>query len=476
MKRATRPNVILIMCDQWRHDCAGFAGHAAVQTPHLDRLAARGVVFDNAYCASPLCVPARASWLTGLYPHAHGQLRNCKGNRTNAPGSVMRPECRPIGDVLSACGYRCGIVGPRHLGTDDVPQHGFEKFWCTCRHRSDPPDRLGAYFQSQSVIDLHQRGAPGVIDEGLKLRYGIIDDPRQQRTTGTVDRGLEFIAEPGKRPFFLFLSVKDPPPPMLVPPELLGLYPPQNLKLPASWADPLEGKPSYQHDAPGRIAASIDASTFQRIMAHYYAVLIHIDEQLGRLFDALRDGRIERDTIVVFVSDHGEMLGDHGFEAKTVMYESAVRVPLVICCPDVLPGGFLVGAPLGGGDLFPTLLELADVPFETEIDGHSVTKALAEGHQPEPRPILAEICTGSGGRDKSDDEIDLAARVMLIDEWLKPVHSRDDEDELYDLANDPDEMVNLASDPKRQNARRRLQSRIADILRRAGPGLYEWCA
>ena len=125
------PNILLIMVDQMRYDCAGFMGHPIVRTPNLDLLAASGVVFENAYCASPVCSPARASWLTELYPHAHGQLRNYTRRLAGLAGARMRPDCVTLGDICKTAGYRCGHVGCWHLGDDERPQHGFTDYWVT---------------------------------------------------------------------------------------------------------------------------------------------------------------------------------------------------------------------------------------------------------------------------------------------------------------------------------------------------------
>ena len=147
----SRPNIVLIMCDQMRWDAAGFAGSPIVQTPHLDRLAANGVCFENAYCASPVCSPARASWLTGCYPHAHLQLRNYGPKRRGEFGGYLPHDQITIGDLLKRAGYRCGIVGPWHLGDDHRPQHGFTDFWCTYRYLGDHPDPLFDYFETEGV-------------------------------------------------------------------------------------------------------------------------------------------------------------------------------------------------------------------------------------------------------------------------------------------------------------------------------------
>ena len=185
------------MCDQMRWDAAGFAGSSVVQTPHLDQLAQSGVCFENAYCASPVCSPARASWLTGLYPHAHLQLKNYGPNFVGQWGSYLPSDSVTIGDVLKSAGYRCGMVGPWHLGNDHLPQHGFDDFWCTYRYLGkDSPDPLFDSFDRAGVPNLYLKDAEGMTQYGNTLEFGVITDPRQQRTTWTIDRALEFIQQP----------------------------------------------------------------------------------------------------------------------------------------------------------------------------------------------------------------------------------------------------------------------------------------
>ena len=166
-----RPNIVLIMCDQMRWDAAGFAGSPTVQTPHLDQLATNGVCFENAHCASPVCSPARASWLTGLYPHAHLQLRNYGPGRKGEFGSYLPDNCITIGDVLKAAGYRCGIVGPWHLGDDHLPQHGFTDFWCTYRYLGEYPDPLFDYFAREGVRNLYLSDA--LWDDSVRKYLGV---------------------------------------------------------------------------------------------------------------------------------------------------------------------------------------------------------------------------------------------------------------------------------------------------------------
>ena len=470
------PNIILIMCDQMRWNAAGFAGSSIVQTPHLDRLAQSGVCFENTYCASPVCSPARASWLTGLYPHAHRQLKNYGPGLVGSWGSYLPPDRVTIGDALKSAGYRCGMVGPWHLGNDHLPQHGFDDFWCTYRYLGkDHPDPLFNSFDRAGVSNLYLKDAEGMTKYGNTLEFGTITDPRQQRTTWTIDRSLEFIQQSHDAPFFLFVSIKDPHPRILVPPELLDLYPEDQMPLPTSFRDTLDDKPASQARAKFQIPPTVTDDQFRRVIAYYYALITHIDAQVGRLLRTLEAQVITQNTIVAFISDHGEMLGDHGFTEKCLMYEASVRVPCLVSWCGTLPAGARVKTPLAGVDLMPTLLALAGEEPPSPIDGRSVAAAILAGKEPDPQPIFAEIASNEAIYRGAQDVEQLAAHVMVYDGRWKYIRNRFDIDELYDLETDADEMQNLAVQPEHRERVGSMRRQIAEMVCHTGPGPYDWC-
>ena len=471
-----RPNIVLIMCDEMRWNSAGFAGSSIVKTPNLDRLAAEGVCFENAYCASPVCSPARASWLTGLYPHAHHQLINYSPDRMGEFGCFLPEDKTTISEVLADAGYRCGIVGPWHLGDDHVPQRGYGEFWWTYRYQgAGRPDRLFDYFEKEGVRNLYRDHRDIYTDYGFSLRFATTGDNREQRTTWTVDRGIDFIEADGTSPFFLFLSVKDPHPHILVPEKLLGLYPEERMPLPEDWKDTLEGKPEFLKTEKGRMDPSVTAEQLRKTTAHYFALISHIDIELGRLFERLEEKNQLQNTVIAFISDHGEMLGDHGFTTKRVLFDGSVRVPCIISWADGLPKGLKIETPLPGVDLMPTLLELAGVDEPSPIDGRSVAGPIRSGRAPAAKPVLAEISSWQAIHGVSDDTDWMAAHVMIrVGKW-KYNRNRFDTDELYDLESDPGEMTNLAGRPDMAGTIRNLRGRIAEAIVKTGPGPYAWC-
>ena len=329
------------------------------------------------------------------------------------------------------------------------------------------------YLKSSSAITQYRN----------TMEFGVIDDPRQQRTTWTVDRALEFLdeADPGgdgAEPFFLFVSIKDPHPIMMVPPDVLARYPFDQMPVPPMLRDPLEGKPSFHQQGKFRIDEPVSDAQIQEMIAHYYALITHIDAQVGRMLDRLEQRGIADDTLVVFISDHGELLGDHGFTEKVLMYESSVRGPWLMRWPNGMPAGQRIRTPVDGVDLVPTLLELSRVAQPDAgtdaIDGRSLGADLLAARQPEPAPVFAEI--GDGIMiGNSADPAHFATHVMALDGGWKYVRNRDEIDELYDLASDPSEMVNLALEAAQRPRVSAMRSLIADMVGKTGPDHYAWC-
>jgi arylsulfatase A-like enzyme len=256
-----------------------------------------------------------------------------------------------------------------------------------------------------------------------------------------------------------------------VPPDLLVHYREEEMPLPSSLRDPLDGKPEFQTRGKFRIPSTVTEAEFRRMMTYYYALITHIDNQVGRLLNALEG----TNTVVAFISDHGELLGDHGYTEKCLMYEASVRVPCLLSWQNHLPSGFRVTTPLAGVDLMPTLLSFAGQAPETQIDGRSVAEALLNGQQPEHQPVFAEIASLDAIYHNANDPEKLAAHVMIIDENWKYIWNRFDIDELYNLKTDPGEMRNVANRPEHQNRIAQMRQQIAEMVCRTGPGPYAWC-
>ena len=471
------PDIVWVMCDQLRWDATGYAGNGVVRTPNIDRLAARGAWFENAWCASPLCSPARASWLTGTYPHTHTLYNNYAPSREGIDGCTLSDRAVTVGDLLQEHGYECGNVGVWHLSDDAVPAHGFTDHWCCFSYiYENLPGPFFGYLEDLGIANPYALDAPGVFRYGDEMPLGVLSDPRGQRTTWTVDQALDVLERDRDDPLFLLVGIKDPHPPMIPPPELLDLYECDRLPFPGNFHDPLEGKPRSQTRRRGRVPpGSVTVEEFRTVIRYYYALVTHIDQQVGRLVAALeRAGRFER-TIFVLNSDHGEMLGNHGFVEKALMYEESVRVPCLVAWPEAIPAGQRVTAPLGGVDLVPTLLDLVGAPLPAALEGRSLAPAIMAGTDPDPAPVFAEVAGAAAIYEGDHDPRQYAAHVMVLADGWKYVWNRFEIDELYDLATDPAEMHNRAAAPSCAPRVADMRGLIAAMLVRTGPGSFEWC-
>ena len=334
-----KPNVVLIMFDEMRHDAVGFGGSRVVRTPAMDRLAGEGAIFENAYCASPICSPARASWLTGLYPHTTTQLYNYGPASRGKWGHYLPEEMVTLGDVFKAEGYSCGMAGPWHLGSDETPQHGFTDFWYPYGYQieSAKTDSYFRYLAEKGLLDAFERDKSKKMMPHLQAGKSptlVSSLPEEhQRTSWTVDRGIDFIGE-ARRPFFFFMSIKDPHPHLAAPKECLELYDPSDMPLSSTWDDELKGKPVYLSKNMQHAAVRLGPEGIREITAHYFALITHIDRQLERFFSYLDSECRGEETVVAVVSDHGELLFDFGQWGKGFFYEGAVRVPLFLRWPE----------------------------------------------------------------------------------------------------------------------------------------------
>ena len=479
MVKKKLPNVVVIMFDEMRHDAVGFAGSRIVQTPTMDRLAGEGAMIENAYCASPICSPARASWLTGLYPHTTTQLYNYQPEYRGKWGHFLPKGVVTLGDVFKAEGYACGMAGPWHLGDDETPQHGFTDFWYPYRYQKEP-ERTDAYLKYLAGLglleafeqDTSKKWRPH-LEAGKSPTLISALPSEHQRTSWTVDRGIDFIKE-ALSPYFFFMSIKDPHPHLAAPRECLELYDPSDMPLSRIWNTGLEGKPAYLKNNQNQAAGRLGPEGIREITAHYFALITHIDRQLERFFSFLDSGAGAENTVVAAFSDHGELLFDFGQWGKGFFYEGAVRVPLFLRWPRKIPGGVRLSEPFAGVDLAPTLIELAGAKVPTPMHGRSWAHALLDGSEPEENTVLAEMSQDDADGNMPDNE-HLAAMIMARrGRWKYIGHRFESMEELYDLEEDPAELRNLAGQADYSGEVKELKENIKDVLRHQGAGPYAW--
>ncbi|MCY4072407.1 MAG: sulfatase-like hydrolase/transferase [Chloroflexi bacterium] len=469
MRESDLPNILWICTDQQRYDTIAALGNPFVSTPNIDNLARQGVAFERAYCQSPICTPSRASFLTGMYPSSL---------RVNRNGNPRFPDFPPlIGRRLADRGYVCGLIGKLHL----TSAYG------RIEERAD--DGYTFWQYSHAPRDDWENGhdyAEWVRSKGFDLGEltrdpaGVPADLHQ--TTWCAEKTIEFIEENRDRNWFASVNIYDPHPPFNPPRAYRDLFDPAQVKPPlfresdleqqqkleridfqsaARHPDDLDIKSPIlpQSPTPGLAEAdSPGARDAATLIAAYYAMIKLIDDQMGRILGALDAMDLRRDTVIVFTSDHGETLGDHGLILKGCrFYEGLVRVPLIWSWPGRFLTDLRSDALVELTDIVPTLLDIVGVSAPGYLVGHSLMSILTGEGRPRRREYV---------RCEYIDALDLpdhSRATMYCDGAYKIVlyHSLG-VGELYDLAEDPGEFNNLWDQASAADLRADLTQRAFD--------------
>lgn len=375
MPKNDKPNILLIMTDQMRGDCMGTAGHPDVKTPYLDHLASTGVRYTNAYTACPSCIPARCALHTGLRQEHHGRVGYQDRVAWNYPVTLA--------GELAKAGYYTQCVGKMHvhplrslMGFHQVELH--DGYLHAYRNGHIP------YAENQRIADDYfywlktQLGIDrDVTDCGLECNSFTarpwIYEERLHPTNWVTDRSIDFLRRRDRSmPFFLMASYLRPHPPFDAPECFFELYRHKELAPPpvGDWAD------AERLHRLGRLTdadtGSCDPQLMRQARVGYYACISHLDNQIGRLLDALKDDGSYHNTVIVFTSDHGELLGDHHTFRKIRPYQGSIHIPLLVSnAPGIAPG--TVSDRLAElRDILPTLTQLAGQEPPKGIDGHSL--------------------------------------------------------------------------------------------------------
>ena len=452
------PNVVFLMSDQHRGDAMSCAGHPVARTPALDAIAAQGCRFTRAYTTSPVCMPARASLAIGRYNHNHGMVNNTRC----AVGT--RERRRALGLALQRAGYRTAFVGKHHLlpqrgGFDMRRAAGFVRREFGFDHLVQVLGKFGSmrsdcdwttHLGDMGLLDVHRA------DYAERKRQPVYFAkpsplPRDEQCDSFTGRkAIEWIGSGQGQPFFLWVSFPGPHDPWDAPGEYGRMYDPRDMPLPLGWADTLEGKPPQQR---GRSEFEgllhLDGSQVKAMAAQYYGLVSNIDDWCGRIVLALDAAGMLANTVVVYTSDHGEMLGDHRLVNKSIFYEGAARIPLLLADYREAPTGATCPALAETIDVYRTVLTLAGAAVPEGTFGDDLV-ALAPGAGSEDDAAFSEINTACMAR---------AGR------W-KYVHdpAAGGAQELYDLEDDPQELRNRVADPEYRPVADELRSRMVDWL------------
>jgi choline-sulfatase len=418
----SRPNILILMADQLTASALPAYGNRVARTPHLDRLAREGVVFDAAYCNSPLCAPSRAVLMTGRLPSSTGAYDN----------AVEFPSQSPtFAHYLRADGYRTILAGKMHFcGPDQL--HGFEERLTTDIYPADfgwtpdwtrPGERLDWFHNMDSVTLAGRCVRTNQMDfdeeVGFAARQKIYDIARDS----------------DERPFCMIVSMTHPHDPFTMADPYWSRYADAEIDMPRVSAAVSAGDPhaARLRHICGQDLQPVTEESIRAARRAYYAAISYFDDHVGALLGALGDAGLAENTIVLVLADHGEMLGERGLWFKMSFHEGAARVPLIVHAPGRF-AAHRVAAPVSLVDVLPTLAAISgqgrQPDYATAHDGRSLLP-YCEG-QDDEGGVFGEYCA----------EGVVAPMVMIRRGSLKFIHCRGDPDQLYDIAADPDELVN----------------------------------
>jgi arylsulfatase A-like enzyme len=466
-----RPNILWICTDQQRYDTIEGLNNSHIRTPNLKRFMDHSTVFTHAFVQNPVCSPSRASFLTGRYPHTTGLRAN---------GQKIRENEKLITRTLADNGYVCGLVGKLHLSpcaggrVEDRIDDGYKHFWWSHDIQDHWPGKnMWREFLKESGITWPKQPAS-------QPAWGVPVDPRFSQTHWCADKTVEFIrAQKKSSPWLMSVNIYQPHHPFCPTEEYFKRYDPAKMPAPNCVRGELDNKTEYQRrDAAGGPARpsfeNTDELTRRKITAAYYAMIEEIDDQFERIMKTLEETGQAENTIVIFMSDHGEMLGDHGIYHKgPYFYDCAMRVPLMIRWPGRYRGGQKLDSLVEMVDIAPTLLEAVGLQPQPAMQGRSLT-ALLEGKTTAHRDsVYMEnyVPQGRGSRPM------LATALRTRTHKIAVYHSLGT-GELYDLTRDPTETRNLWGDPNSRGTRDELtmkvMERMTDTLDPLPPKVAPW--
>ena len=440
-----KPNILIIHADQMRYDCASFSGNPDVKTPHLDRLAIEGVCFDEAFVSYPLCRPFRASFQTGKYPQ-----------RTGAYGHLSRidPNQPSLARSLNAVGYKSGYVGKWHLHNDFM-KPGFVP---------PGPARMGfddfvGFNRDHAYVDA--------------IFYRDTDQPytcKRFEPDFQADHAIEFMegASGSGYPFLAYVSFGPPHPPISkTPRHWRGMYDPMRLAMPKGVSNPKFKKPPGGKDGVREqpwLDAELGTETrFREFLSGYYGLISSVDFNVGRMLNWLDANSLAESTIVLFISDHGEMFGQHGgyVRSKNEAYRASAQVPLLVRYPGRFARGKRVNSLVDVAvDTMPTILDACGVEEPEGTQGISYLPLLEGGEVPTRDHVqylrIAYKPKSGSGEGKPDPN---SLRGIRTKDWLY-VRNWNGPLLLFDQNEDRDELANLADDPALADILAELDARV----------------
>jgi N-acetylglucosamine-6-sulfatase len=445
-----RPNVLLILTDDQRWDCLGVAGHPALKTPHIDRLAKEGAYFKNTFCTTSLCSPSRASILSGLYAHKHGVLNNF----TEYPHDLAS-----FPKQLQKAGYTTGYIGKYHMGEEnDEPRPGFDYF---VTHKGQ-----GKYFDTEFNFNGKKR-------EVVKGYY----------THVVTNMALDWLKEQKEKPFCLILGHKAPHSFYFPEEKYVHAFDSVKVEYPES-AFKLDGKPDWikqristWHGIYGPLfeyrkkfpdSSPEGVKDFAAMTRAYWGTILSVDDSVGRLYDHLQKSGQLDNTLIIYMADNGLLNGEHGMVDKRTAHEPSIRIPLVMRYPKLIKSPKTVEDMSLTVDIAPTVLEICGAEPLKNIHGRSLAK-VAQGDATGWRTSFLYAYNYEKQFPYTPN-----VRAVRTDRWkymhYPPGDGSPDKHkaELYNLAEDPDEEHNLIENPQFADQLNSLKGELAKLLKETG--------
>jgi len=432
-----KPNLLLLVSDDQRPDTIHTLGNEQIETPNLDRLVRTGVSFSRAICANPICTPSRAEILTGCSSFRNGVLDF---------GRKIKPELATWPRTMRDGGYHTWYVGKWH-NNGRPSTHGYEESLGLYSGGGGRWYKPQADWKGMTVTGY--RGWIFQTDEGEKfpeLGVGLTPDISAR----FADAANEFIRRKPEKPFFLHVNFTAPHDPLLIPPGMKGKYDPAKIPLPKNFA---KRHPFDHGNIEGRDEKMLPwprtREMVRKNLAVYYAVITHMDQQIGRILESLQETGQDENTIVIFTSDHGLAVGSHGLMGKQSMYEHTINVPLLISGPGV-PAAKRCDAQCYLRDMFPTACDMAEIPIPRTVEGKSLKPVILG----EEDAVYAEVF--GYFRDKQ--------RMIRTDRWKLIHYPHISRYQLFDVRSDPFETNDLIHDQRHAETIAQLKQRLARKL------------
>lgn len=429
-------NLVIITPDQMRADYLGCYGHPFIGTKNIDRLAAQGVRFENCYCAAPLCGPSRISFATSTYFSEHNH---------RSYGATISPDVPNIVSALKQKGYRTGMFGKNHLFTYERLHEVWDELDEICLGNCDDHPKYEHSFSAFTMEDDHPYNITGRLTEET----------------------ISFMKQ-SKEPFFAWINYQDPHPAFACPKPYDTMFAPEDVILPKSW-NCFEKEKEPVRNEIWRVHSEMDLCGEQDIrkaIATYMGQIRYVDDSVGRIMDYLEQSGREKDTLVVFFSDHGELLGNHGMTHKNpTFYDCLTRIPVIVRFPDGSYGNTTFDGLVEEVDLAPAILEALGVEVPYTMVGKSWLSALKKGDYSGRDSVLCEAGIAAPTCKEPVEGLKLKApssptsygcgAMVRRGNWKLSIYA-DDTCELYNLAEDPEEIHNRFTDADCREIRQEL--------------------